>query len=521
MFLTLEIVAGPNTAALPTRSHTFGIEGGRIGRAADNDWSIPYEFMHGRHATVRFFNGLFYIEKLGSNTVAVGSPAQDLKTGDSFPLIDGSRLFLDEFELSVKVAAERAPVPRTAMQPPPEFDAHLTQTGVHAPIPGLGGPLPMASGDADRRLDDFLRDPSPPPVAPMGRSQQVDHLDGVYDHMSIPTGTRGMPPPPPPPPPSSASMFGEGWDKTNYAAPRAAPPPPPPPPPRAPDPGYGAARERTGPGWAPPPPPPQPQYAPPPPDPRQAYGRGAMPPGGGYERTTPPMPPPMAIPPSPAYERAPPPPPQAAAYRAPAAPGMPVPREIGALLASFGVDPAALAPGDLETLGRALRNAVTGTIATLQARSEMRARFRLAGTQMAHGDPNPLKVAPNLDDALHEFFRRRLPGTLPLDAAIAAALEEVQAHQLALLDAMEGAFRSLLDRFDPATVEDIVERTGRRGALSSKAAHLWEGYVALFGQMTADRDEAYRKYFGAEFARAYDQALERRRTSSRNNKRQG
>jgi type VI secretion system FHA domain protein len=544
VFLTLEILSGPSTASLPTRSHTFGIEGGRIGRAPDNEWPIPYEFIHSKHAGIRFFHGLFYVEKLGSNVVAVGNPSQDLKTGDTFPLMDGSRLYLDEFELGVKVSAEPPAVERMAMQPPPDFDERFTETGVHAPIPDLQSPLALG-GEGGSRLDEFLRDRTPTPVTPQGRSAQVEHLDGIYDHMAIQGGYGQAPATPPP----AADMFADGWDKTNFSkVPRSAPQPSRPStpwtppatsmpshlPPQAdpvpypdrtgshgrPTTGYDPnavppPRDRTGPGWQPPPAPApydRPANPVPPPYDRTGPGGAARP---GYERTGPGWGPAAQQPPLPHV------PARAAqsAYERPSANTGPVPRELAGLLASFGVDPALLAPGDLEVFGRALRQAVSGTITTLQNRSEMRARFRLSGTQMAHGDPNPLKVAPNLDDAMHEFFRRRQPGKMPLDVAVGSALEEVQWHQLAMLDAMEVAFNAVLDRLDPANVEEQADKSGRRGALSSRGAHLWETYAAVYRQLAADRGEAYRKYFGTDFSRAYDQALERRRNAARNTRR--
>ena len=99
MFVTLEIMSGPGFEQLPARQHTFGIEGGRIGRTAGNEWVIPHEFVHREHASVRFFNGLFFIEKRGQNLVAVNAAERDLPTGDSYPIRDGDKLFIDEFEI--------------------------------------------------------------------------------------------------------------------------------------------------------------------------------------------------------------------------------------------------------------------------------------------------------------------------------------------------------------------------------------------------------------------------------------
>ena len=65
MYLTLEIVGQAAARFGSQRRHTFDFEGGRIGRAPDNEWVIPDQYIHSVHAVVRFMSGLFFIEKRG------------------------------------------------------------------------------------------------------------------------------------------------------------------------------------------------------------------------------------------------------------------------------------------------------------------------------------------------------------------------------------------------------------------------------------------------------------------------
>jgi len=464
VFLTLEIKSGPGLEQLPERQHTFGIEGGRIGRTSGNEWVIPHEFVHREHASVRFFNGLFFIEKRGQNLVAVNSPDRDLPTGDSYPVRDGDKLFIDEFEMAVRITAQPPPPPvRPQIAPPPltapPARAPSDITASHFSQPRPGPLVDFGGDDGEDELDKFLKNLGPETPPARARAQEINSSSAIHDRIELPMSAPRSAPPPPPPA-GGGGMLAEGWDKTSFSFNPPAQPMQAPPPPRYPEPARAV-------------PPPPPAYA------------------------------------APAY--APP------AYSPPIAGRPPAPSgELAALLAQAGIDPALLAPGEVEMIGRALRGSLAGIIRVLQVRSEMRARFRVSDARTAGGERNPLKAAANLEDALHEFFRRRGPDSLPLDQAVSHAVDEVDWHQGAMLDAMKAAFVSMLERFDPAAIEEEAERTGRRSALVGRAGRLWDAYEKQFRALAADRDEAFRKVFCSDFARAYEEALEGRRTGARN-----
>jgi type VI secretion system FHA domain protein len=168
-------------------------------------------------------------------------------------------------------------------------------------------------------------------------------------------------------------------------------------------------------------------------------------------------------------------------------------------------------------MGRALRQALAGSVALMQQRAEIRTRFRVKQARANAADPNPLRSAANVDDALHEFFSRRRAGAYPVDAAIADAFEEARLHQQAVLEAMKTAFEAVLARLDPEQQGEKTDSPTRRTAMMGMGrSRRFEEYLEYFrSQVGNDREEAFQRLFGAAFASAYEQALERLRTLAR------
>jgi type VI secretion system protein ImpI len=452
MFLTLEITSPQAAKFGSQRLHTFGIEGGRIGRAADNEWVIPDQYVHSIHAVVRFMSGLFFIEKRGQNRVSVNRPDVDLPINEPFPLRDGDRLYIDEYELTVRVSRVAPTVERVAAPPPQQVPLD----------PITGSRRPARTGSILDDLDSQNLDPldnyqslSPKTRAPSPQSSVLTHGSVLSDHYRAPTIND-------PPQPGGGNFIPDDWERTSMTrfgqTPKAAPAP-------------------------------------------QSAG-----------------PPPSYSPPLQNYQAPPYVAPVPAAPAMPERPAAPIAGNLAGLAEALGLRSNELSAADVEVLGRALRNSLSGLIELLQVRNEIRSRFRVALTLGGKADPNPLKSAPNVEDALHELFRRRQPGALAVDQAIADGMEEARLHQLAILDAMRGAFDALIARLDPAAMAAQSETTGKRNplAIAGRSRH-WENYLEYFGeQMGHDREEAFRRLFGSEFAGAYEQSLDRLRRMTRN-----
>lgn len=160
-------------------------------------------------------------------------------------------------------------------------------------------------------------------------------------------------------------------------------------------------------------------------------------------------------------------------------------------------------------MGTIMRSVVQGLIEVLRARSEIKTEFRMPVTQVKVSENNPLKFAANAEDAIGNLLGRRNPAYLPPQEAFEDAFNDVRFHQLAMLAGVRAGFENLMNRFDPAQLQEQFDRTGKRGGLfggSGKAGY-WDRYAERYQEMAADRDDTFRRLFGEEFARAYEQQL--------------
>jgi type VI secretion system protein len=84
-------------------SRTFGVHGGSIGRAADNDWILPDpdRYVSGHHARIEYRNGRFWLMDTSSNGTYLNDSTAPLGDNGPHALKDGDRLRLGDYELAV------------------------------------------------------------------------------------------------------------------------------------------------------------------------------------------------------------------------------------------------------------------------------------------------------------------------------------------------------------------------------------------------------------------------------------
>jgi len=102
--MILEVLQVPEWEVGDAWRKVFDSGGGRIGRAFDCDWVLTNQYISRHHATVSCEDGVFYIEGIGENGVAINDPAERLPKRGRQALKDGDHLFLDEYEISVAIA---------------------------------------------------------------------------------------------------------------------------------------------------------------------------------------------------------------------------------------------------------------------------------------------------------------------------------------------------------------------------------------------------------------------------------
>ncbi|WP_017255284.1 type VI secretion system-associated FHA domain protein TagH [Pseudomonas tolaasii] len=188
-----------------------------------------------------------------------------------------------------------------------------------------------------------------------------------------------------------------------------------------------------------------------------------------------------------------------------------------AFLRGAGLDQLRLdtaqAEAQMESIGRSYRLMVEGLIDVLRARASLKGEFRMQQTMIRPAENNPLKFAPNADEALLLLLRQSNQAFMAPDVAVRESFDDLRAHQLAVMAGVEAAIKHLLARFEPGQLE---ERMGKPGGLSSifngsRQAQYWQQFTELYSNISREAQEDFQDLFGREFSRAYEEHSARQR----------
>jgi type VI secretion system FHA domain protein len=478
--LILEVASTqPTTGA---SRHTFHEDGGSIGRETDNTWVLPHSKVSGLHAVITFRNAVFYIEDRSRNGVYINSSKNRLERGRPYAIKSGDRLLIDPYEIRASItqdqrdrqepsggASPRGRAPAARYDAPNPFDAEdpfspspIAASGIEAP----------GEESASQELDPLelldLASKRPPPKRNAPKARDLDGgslLEGHYRPPDlVPAPSFGSP--------ADATSIPEDYDplapEDNYDLLKPEPARPPTPPPATP------------------------------PEPRQAARPWA-------ERAAAPAPPPPAT--APPVERSIPadiPPPR---YEpAPDVMSSDGAVDFGAVLAGAGLDPASITPEVARDFGQILRVVVSGVMDVMRSRQQIKDEFRMQGTRVRRVDNNPLKFSADVDDALHNLLVKRNRAYMSPVEAFEDAFSDLRNHQIAMLAGMRMAFESMLAEFDPDRLQEEFDRQMAKGLVPAKLRY-WDAYRERQQQAAKDPEATFRRLFGEEFARAYEDQL--------------
>jgi type VI secretion system protein ImpI len=119
MALRLKIVSENAGSAGANTRWTFGVNGGRIGRHATNDWVLrdPERYVSGRHAEIEHRGGAWLLHDTSTNGTFVNDSDEALGPGQPHQLSNGDRFRIGEYEIEAEItggndfpAQEAAPV---------------------------------------------------------------------------------------------------------------------------------------------------------------------------------------------------------------------------------------------------------------------------------------------------------------------------------------------------------------------------------------------------------------------------
>ncbi|MFT5500576.1 MAG: putative component of type VI protein secretion system [Woeseiaceae bacterium] len=103
MPLQLEITSDHKDILGDDCVRVFREDGGTIGRSLENDWILPDpdKYISGKHATIDFQTGAYYLADVSSNGVYVNGDEAPLGNGNPRRLFDGDSLRMGDFEFAV------------------------------------------------------------------------------------------------------------------------------------------------------------------------------------------------------------------------------------------------------------------------------------------------------------------------------------------------------------------------------------------------------------------------------------
>lgn len=170
-----------------------------------------------------------------------------------------------------------------------------------------------------------------------------------------------------------------------------------------------------------------------------------------------------------------------------------------------------------ESIGAMLREATAGTMDVLMARALTKEEEeRMDMTMMAVRSNNPLKFFSNVDSALTQLLSDSTADYMPPVQAIAGAFDDLRAHELSVIAGMRTALSALLERCNPAQIEQSTPPASlfdKMNGGTARQAKMWQKMLAVYAGVARDIQEA-QELFGDRFSSADEEQIERLRKSS-------
>jgi type VI secretion system protein len=458
MALKLRVISDHYKALGKRSSQLFGVTGGRIGRAQDNDWILPdpERYVSSHHAKVSFRAGEWVLEDTSTNGVFINGSDTPASVEGAYSLKDGDRLRLGDYEIIVSIDDRN------------DFAADATG---QTPAPKRVRNVPTVGEDLGEELDitDLLSE-SAIRHAPAGMKAASEMFDlSRMLTVEAPAEQKPAAKPAPPTPP---------------AAP--APAPAKPPKPRS---GFASLLDGADEGN---------QRTVTQPKKNDDWQMQTRP----YDRKT------MSVLPNTALARAEKPELEKA-RRSPSDSVAADATGLEAFCRGAGIDPSSL-PADaqnalLTLAGQMLREVVLGLMESLKGRADLKTRLRLSQTTIQPSENNPLKFSPSVDEAVLRLLDPHSSRYLGPIEAIRDSFADLRNHHVALSAGIQAAIDELMSRVEPGELQERFDRGLKRGSLLGAANKMkyWDLYVEFYQTLNQRNEQGLPVLFAEELARTY------------------
>ena len=163
----------------------------------------------------------------------------------------------------------------------------------------------------------------------------------------------------------------------------------------------------------------------------------------------------------------------------------------------------------MERTGAAYRVMVEGLRDVLMTRASIKSEFRLGQTMISPDGNNPIKFSVSADQAVEAMVKPNMPGYLEAEKAATEAVNDIKAHEVAMMTGMQAAIKQLLERFDPAVLSAKIE--AKKGFFGGGKGKRWDMFEKMYGEIASEAEDDFQALFGAAFAKAYEEQLRKLR----------
>lgn len=167
-------------------------------------------------------------------------------------------------------------------------------------------------------------------------------------------------------------------------------------------------------------------------------------------------------------------------------------------------------PATMSRLGHVFRMMVTGVREILMTRTSIKSEFRIKQTVLKSGGNNPLKFSISPEQAIEAIVKPKAKGYLDAIDAAEESLQDIKAHEVAMIAGMEAAIQGVLGKLEPSKLEGQIDNSGGlTGILTSRKARYWEVYKSMYTEISDQAESDFYELFAHEFARAYQEQLDK------------
>jgi type VI secretion system protein len=452
MALKLRVISDHYKALGKRSSQLFGVTGGRIGRAQDNDWILPDpdRYVSSHHCKVSFKAGKWLLEDTSTNGVFINGSDSPASLEGPYSLQDGDRLRVGDYEVLVSIDDRNDFSPDASGQlpaPPRVRSGRKTSP----PIQDLGEELDLTDLLSDSLITAGPQKAAPTPLTASAEPFDINKALGLDSPAA--KGSRPV-----------RSGFSSLLENADEGEQRTATHP------------REAAVQADD--W-------QMQTRP--------YDRKTL-----AALTSPAQ---LAIKPEKREPERP--------RRAPAAEAGGDASGVEAFCRGAGIDPGVL-PSDahsalLTLAGQMLREVVLGLQEALKGRADLKNRLRLSQTTIQPGENNPLKFSASVDEAMRKLLDPHSTRYLGPIEAVRESFADLRMHQTSLAAAIQAGVDELMSRIEPGELQERFDRGLKRSPLLGAANKMkyWDLYTEFYQALNQRNEQGLPTLFAEELARTY------------------